>query len=253
MHSLGAVDPVLLRSLGLEPGMRVLDVASGIGDPALAIAQWVGPRGSVLGVDISGPMIEAARRRARALGIANVRFRVANIERFRHAGHAFDAIVSRFGIMFVEDVPETLARLHAALRPDGRLAFAIWAEGHRNTAFSIASRVMSRWLETPLPPPAEAPHPMRFAIPGSLPRLLRAAGFRSVSEVEVAAPFVYPDPETFVTVQLETSSSARALYDRVPVRARARVRAAMAREAARHRDGGVVRLPGVARVVRGVK
>src|SRR5439155_21968064 len=74
LHSLAAVDPVLLRSLELRPRMRVLDVGSGLGEPALTIARWIEPGGSVLGLDISPSMIDVARRRARLLRISNAWF-----------------------------------------------------------------------------------------------------------------------------------------------------------------------------------
>ena len=253
LHSLAAVDPVLLRSLELRPRMRVLDVGSGLGEPALTIARWIEPGGSVLGLDISPSMIDVARRRARLLRISNAWFRAGDIGRYAHRGPRFDAVVSRFGIMFADDVPRALEAIRASLKTGGRAAFAVWAEPERNAAFTIAARVMGRWLTAPAADPASAPHPMRFSRKGSLPRLLRRAGFRRVREQETPAPFIYPDPESFVAAILDVSFGARALYAAVPRSERARVRTAMAREAARYQDGPLVRLPGVARVVSGVK
>src|SRR5262245_16202260 len=74
MHALGGMDVPLIRPLVLRPGHRVLDAGCGIGDPSLTIAQWVAPRGSVIGLDVAASMLEVARRRARARGIRNVRF-----------------------------------------------------------------------------------------------------------------------------------------------------------------------------------
>ena len=150
-------------------------------------------------------------------------------------------------------MPRALRAIRTGLKPRGRAAFAVWAEPERNIAFTIASRVMARWSTSPAPDPEATPHPMRFARRGSLPRLLRGAGFRTIRERETAAPFTYPDPETFAAVILEISSAARALYASVPARARADVRRAMAHEAARYQDGPLVRLPGVARIVSAVR
>src|SRR6185437_12648693 len=86
LHSLSAVSPVLIRALDLRRGQRVVDLGCGSGDPSLEVAQWVGPRGRVLGIDASPTMLATAGRRARLLGLKNVRFRRGDIARFSPSG-----------------------------------------------------------------------------------------------------------------------------------------------------------------------
>jgi SAM-dependent methyltransferase len=248
-HALSAVDPILLRALDLRPRQRVLDVACGTGDPALWIARWIGPSGKVVGIDVARPMIDVARRRAALMAIRNARFQVADAEHFRLTGPRFHRIVSRFGLMFVDDVPRTLAAMHRALAPRGRIAFAVWAEAERSTALTIATRAMQPFLRESLPDPEAGPHPMRFGRPARLVRIMRSAGFRSIRIEELTMAFAYQSPEQYVMATLEISSAARGLMRTLTPRQQRLARERMFRAAARHRHGRLIRLPAVARVV----
>jgi len=202
-HSLGGVDPVLFRALDLEPGRRVADLACGIGDPALAIARWVGPRGRVLGIDISAPMLAVARRRARLLGLGNVRFQRGDLTRFGAARQRFDRVASRFGLMFADDVPLALDRMRRLLRPGGRVALAVWGPLERNPAHRLRYDAVRPFLDAPLPDPEKSAHPLRLGRPGLLPRLMRQAGFVRVQSEAAPTCGVYPSLEDFVRIQTE--------------------------------------------------
>lgn len=111
----------LLRDAGVEAGMRVLDVGCGTGDVALLAADLVGPGGQVLGIDRSGRMIEAARDRALAAGVANVTFKARDID--APSAGPFDAIVGRRVLMYHPDPARAVRDLAASLRPGGIVAF----------------------------------------------------------------------------------------------------------------------------------
>ncbi|HEU5439159.1 MAG TPA: class I SAM-dependent methyltransferase [Ktedonobacterales bacterium] len=111
-----------LESAGITSGMKVLDVGTGIGDVAFMLAERVGPRGTVVGVDMDPAMIALARQRAQAAGFANVSFLQGDI------GHLslddqFDAVVGRLVLMYMKDRVAVLRRLRQQLRPGGVLAF----------------------------------------------------------------------------------------------------------------------------------
>jgi ubiquinone/menaquinone biosynthesis C-methylase UbiE len=101
-------------------GERMLDIGCGTGQTTLALCERVGSQGSVLGIDISRPMLELARARARAAAIKNVRFEQADAQIYAFEPRAFDYAFSRFGVMFFADPVAAFANLRAALRQGGR-------------------------------------------------------------------------------------------------------------------------------------
>ncbi len=125
------IDPTterLLAQAPLGPGMRVLDLGSGAGNPALFIAERVGEAGSVLGLDLSPAMVDGTSDRARRRGLTNARFRL--IEREVELGvpdAAFDAATARCCLMYAPDPATALTAVRPAVRPAGRIAFSTWA------------------------------------------------------------------------------------------------------------------------------
>src|SRR5215831_19461365 len=114
----------LMELAHIAPGQRVLDVATGIGEPAMTAARQVGPGGSVVAIDQAPQMLAVARERLQEAGIGNVEFVEGDAEAVPLPLDAFDAVVSRWGIMFFHDPVGTLARLRSSLAPGGWLAIA---------------------------------------------------------------------------------------------------------------------------------
>ncbi len=249
MHALQGVNIPLLRALRAEPGHRVLDVGCGLGEPTLSVASWVAPAGKVVGLDVARSMVRAARRRAAAQGVRNVTFREGDVTRMRPAAD-FDRVTSRFGLMFADDVPAMLETLLGALRPGGRAAFAVWASARVNPFFRITSEAVAPYIEE-MPDPETSPHPMRFARRGLLARRMEEAGFRRLETTLAHVSFVYPSPEIFADIHLDTSGTLRKLLGGLSVKARRQVRAALVDGAAAHLSGPVVRIPGTAWIVAG--
>ena len=111
-----------LRRSGIEKGMRVLDLGSGVGDVAMGVARFIGPEGSVVGVERWAPSIEIARRRCEAQGVANVEFVQSALEDF-DIEDRFDAVVGRFILQYLPTRSQILARLKLKLRPGGVVFF----------------------------------------------------------------------------------------------------------------------------------
>ncbi len=168
-----------IRALAPQPGERILDIGCGCGQTTLALAAEVAPGGSVLGLDISQPMLEVAR--ARAAGIGNVAFREADAQTDDFGRGGFDAVFSRFGVMFFADPAAAFANIATKLVEGGRLTFVCWRPLKENDWMRVP-------LEAALPllppqPPADplAPGPFAFANPDRVRGILAESGWHSVN------------------------------------------------------------------------
>ena len=175
------VTQALIEEAQITRGSAVLDVATGPGEPALAIAELVGSEGKVLGIDAVPEMVEAARREAERRRLHNARFAVAQADRLPAEANGVDAVVSRFGIMFFPSPVGAVREMLRVLKPGGRMAFAVWHFAERNPFHYIVSRAIERYVDSP-PPAADAPDAFRFAEPGKLRAILSEAGAAAVSE-----------------------------------------------------------------------
>jgi SAM-dependent methyltransferase len=187
-----AVTGRLLELAGVGPGHRVLDVATGLGEPALSAARAAGPTGRVVGADISPRMLAAARRRAAAApdaaALAPLEFVQADVESIGLPAGSFDAVLSRWGLMFACDHAAAFAGLRRLLAPGGVLAAAVWAPPPDVPMIGLGYRVLAGLLDLPAPPPG-MPGPFSMSDPAALSAELRRAGFAEVSVEEFAVPF----------------------------------------------------------------
>jgi SAM-dependent methyltransferase len=177
-----------MARLPLAPGQSVLDVGCGCGQTLLQLADLVGPSGRVVGVDISPPMLARARERAAAR--PEISLVEADAQSYPLPPASFDAVYSRFGVMFFEDPRAAFANLSAALRPGGRLAFVCWQAIERNPWAAIPLAAVQRLQPTATPraPPAGPPGPFSFADPDHVRAILSAAGFASIQLDRWEAP-----------------------------------------------------------------
>ena len=161
----------------LATGQRVLDLASGRGEPALAAAKRVGPSGRVVGVEIDPRMVAMARERAQREAVANLELMVGDAQQQDGiAPRSFDAALCRFALMYMSDPVAALVATRRALVDDGRLVVALWAEPERVDYVSLPRGVLARQVELP-PIDRAAPGPFRFADRTVIERDLAAAGF----------------------------------------------------------------------------
>lgn len=168
---------------GIAAGERVLDVGCGMGETTLELGRRVGPGGSVVGVDVSAPMLERARAAALAAGAANVAFESADAQTTALPG-PFDALYSRFGVMFFAEPEAAFANLRRALRGGARLAFVCWRALQENPWLLVPATTAARHLAVPQPDP-HAPGPFAFADAARVRGLLERAGFTRVEHEPV--------------------------------------------------------------------
>ena len=170
----------LLAASAPRPGERVLDIGCGAGGSTFALADAVGSTGSVLGLDVSAPLLAHAEERRRGLGLGQVSFALADAQDHPFAPGGFDLAASRFGVMFFADPVAAFGNIARALRPDGRLVFVAWAGPEHNPWFTLPQRLAVARLGPVAPTPPDAPGPMAFRDAGRVVGLLEAAGLRDV-------------------------------------------------------------------------
>lgn len=227
------VNERLVALARVKPGMRVLDVATGIGEPALTAARAVGPKGSVLGTDLAPPMIALAGERAREAKVTHIEFREMDAEKLELEPASFDAALSRWGIMLMLDSLAALRGIHRALKPGARLAVAVWGVAETVPFIAIPAQAAIRELGAP-PPPAGSPGPFALGKPGDLEALLERAGFSGISVEVMSATMDFDSPALYCEYVQDLSGSFRSALAGQTEEVRRRTLQAVEREARRH-------------------
>jgi SAM-dependent methyltransferase len=225
LHDLGLA---AMAALGVRDGERVIDIGCGCGDTSMELARRVGGGGSVLGADISAPMLEVARRRAGGLGLGWARFIEADAQ--IHGFEPADAAFSRFGVMFFADPAAAFANIRRALAPAGRLAFVCWRALAENHWMTIPMAAVAPLLPPAPPPPPNAPGPFAFADRDRVHGILSDAGFKQIAIEPHDQAIGQGDLETTVRTSLNVGPVGAALRENPLLKApiTAAVRSALA-------------------------
>ena len=187
---LAPVTELLMARAGVRAGECVIDVGCGTGTTTLRLAAAVGAHGSVLAIDISEPMLAAARRRCLEAGHGHVRLIRADAQTHRFERACHDLVASRLGVMFFDDPTGAFRNLGQALRPHGRLAFAAWGPLEANPWFALPLQVGIERLGPPQPQPPGAPGPLALSDPDYIDAILSGAGFADIriEQVQMQLP-----------------------------------------------------------------
>lgn len=248
-RQLAPVSDLLFRTVALAPGERVLDVGCGTGPTTRTAAVHVGGGGSVTGIDLVDTMIAAAREEPLPKGgdVAPIQWVAADVTTWDGAESAFDAVISRFGVMFFDDPSAAFANMARVATPGGRLHLAMWADRRRSEIFEVPLRAAIRIITDELgaapdvPPPDAGP--FSLGRPDDVVPLLESAGWVDV--------VWQPEPvELAIGGGLSPADAAAGSLDLGPVRIvtaelddalRLKVRDGIADEYAHHiRNGDVV-------------
>jgi SAM-dependent methyltransferase len=212
------IDPlgrVAIERLGVAAGDRVLDVGCGCGQTLLQLAERVGPSGHVLGVDISPPML--ARARERVAGRSTIALALGDAQTYAFAPGAFDALYSRFGVMFFDEPAAAFRNLRAAARSGGGLSFVCWQDLAKNPWAARPLEAVMRLLpESAMPDMLREgrPGPFFMSDPARVRAILGAAGWNDVSLELVEMPLHLGGAATLdeaVAYSLQIGPAARAM------------------------------------------
>ena len=212
---LAPVATALLAAADLGPGEQVLDVGCGCGATTLAAAGQVAPGGRVTGLDLSGPMLDLARRRAADQGFANVELVQGDAQTHPLPAGRFSAAISRFGTMFFDDPVAAFTNVGRALGPAGRLCLATWQPMAANDWLSVPGAVLLRFGTLP---EAGAGGPGMFAQsdPDAVIPTLRAAGYADVQLDAITVDLRLGDDPGDATDYLAHTGIGRAVLETVP-------------------------------------
>lgn len=219
-----------VERLGLAEGARVVDLCCGTGGSALPAAERVGPAGTVLGVDVTPALVAQARAAAMARGLTWAAFEVGDVASLQMAPRSLDAVVSVFGLFFLDDMPGVLRRAWSWLAPGGQLAITVWGR-------VVLSPGEPYFWEAVLREDPAQEHISPAALlaePGALHALFGDAGLGAPAVSTERWRMPLPSAEAFWPVIMGTSS--RGVFDALRPDAQARVKSAVL---GRLRDEGV--------------
>jgi SAM-dependent methyltransferase len=218
------------------PGMQVLDLASGTGEPAITLASSVGTTGHVTALDLSAGLLEIAEQRARTRGLTNFSTQQADAHSLPFPDNSFDLATSRFGVMFFAEPRAALQELRRVLRTGARACFLAWGPFDQPYWQSMMG-VVHRHAGGPLLQ-SDGPNPFRFSERGSLSAVLRSAGFNAVEEETKTLPWTWPGPVEEVWEQAQAVAVPfRPMLKRVPAEKWPEIHAEVHAAVRRYSDG----------------
>lgn len=175
----------MLELSGISSGSRLLDIASGTGEPAISAAHIVGESGEVVGTDLVDDMLMVARDKVAQTTLNNISFHCMDAEALDVTAESFDAVTIRWGLMFMPEPELCLAAAYKALKQDGCISLACWAAPDKNPFVGVLMQVLSRYMDIPVPP-VGTPGIFAFADPVRLQDALSNAGFKNIVLEEMA-------------------------------------------------------------------
>ena len=184
MNFLKPMGDEIITSINPSGTNKVLDIAAGTGEPGLTIATML-DGGMVTITDLSEDMLAIAKENAERRGIHNIETTACDVCELPFADNSFDAISCRFGFMFFPDMQLAANEMARVLKPGGRIATSVWNVPEKNFWVTATMGTINRNMEL-LPPPPGSPGMFRCAKPGLMKEFFEKAGFKNITEKEVA-------------------------------------------------------------------
>ncbi|HMS82148.1 MAG TPA: methyltransferase domain-containing protein [Nitrospira sp.] len=242
----------LVADARVRAGMNVLDLGSGTGYPALLAAQTVGSTGSVTGIDLAEQMLEAARRKAASLKLSNTTFQTSDVTTLPYEAASFDAVTTRFCLMFLPEIPKAVAEIARLLKPNTWLAAAVWSAPDKNPYLRIPMDVIKQFIDLP-PPDPTAPGIFRLAKPGELAGMLQQAGFIDLAEQEFLGDVRFVEAAEYFSSLMDIAAPIQNLWTKLSSTQQAEARQRIIATAGQYQKGSVIALPIAVRMVAGRK
>ncbi len=230
----------IVAAAKITPGLRVLDVTSGTGEPAISIATVLNGTGHVTATDISSEPLSIGEARARERGLTNIEFRVADVHALPFSDRSFERVTSRLGVMFFANVDQALREICRVLAKDGQATLLAWGPMEQGYFSSTIGTVL-RCLPS-LRAPDSGRNMFKFGEPGTLTHALQNAGFEHAKEVQSEVAWNWPGtPEDLWSYFQDVTAPFKPLFQSVPQASRGDVDQAVLAELHRRFDGEFVR------------
>ena len=235
-----------------KPGMKILDLASGTGEPAISLATRVGSEGHVTALDLSSDLLQIATERAQQRGLNDFSTQQADAQQLPFADQSFDLVTSRFGVMFFQDCEKAFREVHRVLKPGARTCFLAWGS-FEQPYWSSMIGVVLKHVGGPAIEPGGA-DPFRFAQPGSLLSVLQNAGFAKVEEETKSLPWTWPGTAEEVWEQARAVAAPfLPLLQRIPADKRDEINREVLTAVRQYADGGSIKFGAVVVLASGVR
>ncbi len=245
----------LIELAEIKRGSTVIDIATGIGEPAITAANQVGNSGHVLATDISSQMLSIAKQRAISLGLEQViEFKEGDAEIIDLSASTFDAALCRFGLMFLPDLRTGLSNIYRSLVDGGRLAAAVWASPDKVPLIAVALNILMKETKS-LPPPLGTPGPFSLSDENKLTNSLIKSGFKDVTIERMDVTFDFHSAEDYTSYVYETAAPLKAMLANQPQERREEILKAITESAIKYAENDTrsVRLGNEAICVVGTK
>lgn len=202
----------LIELAEIKQDSKVLDIATGIGEPSITVAKKIdGGIGHVLATDISPQMLSIARQRAASLGLQDViEFKEGDAETIDLPTSTFNAVLCRFGLMFLPDLKTGLSNIRRLLVPGGRLAAAVWASPDKVPFITLALNTVLKETNSPQPPPG-IPGPFSLSNENILKDSFVKSRFTDITIDKINVVFNFDSAEDYTSFVHGTAAPIRAI------------------------------------------
>ena len=250
----GKVTRRLIEFASIKVGSKVLDISTGIGEPAITAARVVGNTGQVLATDISSEMLSIAKQRAINAGLQNVIvFKQGDTGTIELPNSTFDAALCRFGLMFLPDLDTALLNIYGSLVNGGRFAAAVWASPEKDSLFTSTMNTVMKETRTS-PPPAGAPGPFSLSDESLLRNYFVNTGFKDVTIERMNVTFDFGSSKEYASFVHETAGPLQEMLSNESPKRRQKILEAVSESAKKFADNsGTVKFSNDAICIMGKK
>lgn len=175
LPQLAPVGTAMLEALPVQPGDRIIDLASGTGEPALTLARYWQEKIEIIGTDAAAGMVKVAQQKAQTAGLTNISFQTMPAEHLSFADDFFDKALCRFGIMLFDDPLVGLKEIRRVLKPGGSYAFAVWSNPEWMPTMLWAYEVFKNRIPEEYYPPLYKV--TSLGLPGAMETMMNNAGY----------------------------------------------------------------------------